>query len=157
MLSEKLREKEYQVALDAVLASNTFMRSERLKRFLTFVCELVIAGQGEEINEHLIGIEVFDRQAGYSPGEDSIVRRQAHALRKKLEEYYRGEGKDARIRIELPLGHYAAAFRIIDDNVAAIAPVEPPLQPSRRKQWAAVAACLLLFGGGFLSGRVLQT
>jgi hypothetical protein len=95
---------EFREALETILSSATFERAERLRRFLRFVCELVLAGRGEEINEHLIGIEVFDRGADYSPSDDSIVRRQAHALRKKLEEYYRNEGRESRIRIELPLG-----------------------------------------------------
>jgi len=152
MLSEKLRDQELQAALDAVLTSNTFMRSERLKRFLSFVCDLVLAGRGEEINEYLIGIEVFDRQPAYSPSEDSIVRRQAHALRKKLEEYYQNEGRDARIRIELPLGHYAAVFRVVE-NAAPLAP-GPNAGNRRWTRWAGVAACVLIFGAGFLSGRV---
>jgi hypothetical protein len=159
MLSEKLRVQEFEDALHAVLNSNTFMRAERLKRFLSFVCELVLTGRGEEINEHLIGIEVFDRQAGYSPGDDSIVRRQAHALRKKLDEYYQGEGRDVRVRIELPLGHYAAVFRVLD--AAAPAPLKPPAKPPSRShrwtQWAGIAAALLLFAAGWASGRASKT
>jgi len=155
MLSEKLREQEFQAALSAVLASNTFIRSERLKQFLSFVCDLVLAGRGDEINEHLIGIEVFDRQSGYSPGEDSIVRRQAHALRKKLDEYYQGEGKNARIRIELPLGHYAAVFRVVDEPAPAL--VESPVRKRRWTRWASVAAGVLIFAAGFSSARVSQS
>jgi hypothetical protein len=148
MSSETLRGPEFQAALDAVLASSTFMRAERLKRFLSFVCDLVLAGRGEEINEHLIGIEVFDRQPGYNPGDDSIVRRQAHALRKKLEEYYQGEGKDARIRIELPLGHYAAVFRVVEE--AAV-----PVRSWRR--WGLIAAAVVpVFLAGWLAGHVAR-
>src|SRR5690242_19002936 len=110
-------EKEFREALSAVLTSTTFERAERLKKFLSFVCDLVLAGKGDEINEHLIGIEVFERGAGYSTSEDSIVRRQAHTLRKKLDEYYRGQGAHSPIRIELPLGHYAPAFRVIEEEI----------------------------------------
>jgi hypothetical protein len=157
MSFERLRGPEFQAALDAVLASSTFMRAERLKRFLSFVCDLVLAGRGEEINEYLIGIEVFDRPAEYSPGEDSIVRRQAHALRKKLDEYYQGEGKDTRIRIELPLGHYAAVFRVVEE--AVVKEASAPVRPWRRWGLTAgltAAVAVIVFLAGWLAGHVAR-
>ena len=38
------------------------------------------------------------------------MRRQAHALRHKLAEYYSTEGKQDPIRVEIPLGHYVPSF-----------------------------------------------
>ena len=70
--------------LESVLHSSTFERSERLQNFLQYVCELTLSGEGSRINEYLIGNEVFRRGAHYAPNEDSVVRRQAHALRRKL-------------------------------------------------------------------------
>ena len=80
-------------ALRAVLQSQTFARAEKLQRFLKYVAEMTFHGDAALVHEHLIAVEVFGRGDEYSPGEDSVVRRQAHALRRKLKEYYETEGQ----------------------------------------------------------------
>ena len=76
---------EARAEMDRVLHSPTFQRAERLQKFLQFVCERTLNGESSRINEYLIGSEVFQRGPDYSPNEDSIVRRQAHALRRDSE------------------------------------------------------------------------
>jgi hypothetical protein len=150
---------QFREALESVLNSATFERTERLKRFLRFVCELVLSGRGGEINEHLIGIEVFERGGDYSPAEDSIVRRQAHALRRKLDEYYRSEGRDSRVRIELPLGHYAAVFRRLDEVREPL----PEVRDADRRTWprthllAFASGCVFLFLLEWAAGHLPRT
>jgi hypothetical protein len=51
-----------------------------------------------------------DWKQHYSPGEDSVVRRQAFSLRQKLQEYYASEGARDLVRIDLPLGRYVPTF-----------------------------------------------
>src|SRR5215813_13291745 len=102
---------EARQALEIVLRSPTFERSERLQAFLQYVCEMTLKGEASRINEYLIGSEVFQRGPSYSPHEDSVVRHQAHALRRKLQEYYEKEGKTETVRIELPVGRYVPVFR----------------------------------------------
>jgi hypothetical protein len=97
--------------LEAVLRSPAFERAAKLQRFLRFVSDLTLRGEGDRIHEYLIAQEVFDRGSDYSPGEDSIVRRQAHALRSKLERFYATEGAAHTTVIELPVGHYVPLFR----------------------------------------------
>lgn len=109
MISSLTKEQK-RATLDEVLASNTFARSEQLRSFLKFICEREIAGQGNEINEYLIGVEVMRRPANYSPNEDGTVRNRAYALRNKLQEFYSHEHPQARIRIELPKGSYCPHF-----------------------------------------------
>jgi len=99
-----------QAALDAVLRSNTFARSDQLKTFLKYVCEMETTGHGHELTEYLIGVEALGRPSKYSPGDDSAVRNRAFALRKKLQEYYEHEKPDAPIRIELHKGSYCPRF-----------------------------------------------
>jgi len=77
---------EVYAELDVLARSPVFNRSEKLLRFLRFVCETTLQGGGEQINEYLIGSEVFRRGSDYNPSEDSIVRRHAHAMRQKLQE-----------------------------------------------------------------------
>lgn len=97
-------------ALEAVLHSQTFARADQLKCFLKYVCEMEMAGHGHELTEYLIGIEALGRPASYSPGDDSAVRTRAHALRKKLQEFYEHEQPGAALRIELLKGSYCPHF-----------------------------------------------
>src|SRR5215470_6096427 len=108
--TESVTAEQKQAALDAVLRSNTFARSDQLKSFLRYVCEMEIAGHGHELTEYLIGVEALGRPSQYSPGDDSAVRNRAFALRKKLQEFYEREMPDAPIRIELHKGSYCPHF-----------------------------------------------
>ncbi len=96
--------------LACILNSVPFKRSERHSRFLRFVCESTLKGEAPKLNEYLIAHEVFDRGDDYSPGEDSVVRRQAFSLRQKLQEYYANEGARDSVRIDLPVGRYVPTF-----------------------------------------------
>ena len=97
-------------ACDEVLKSRTLARSETLVQFLRYICDLELDGRGPEITEYSIATAALNRPAGYSPGEDSSVRSRAHALRRKLQEYYESEAPEAAIRIELPKGSYRPVF-----------------------------------------------
>src|SRR6185503_9579850 len=99
----------------------------RLQRFLRFVCDYALRGEGQLLHEYLIGSEVFGRGEEYSTHEDGIVRRQAHALRRKLQEYYEKDGADDPLRIELPVGRYVPSFRRHWPHVGP--PQESPKEP----------------------------
>src|SRR3954466_6337033 len=101
---------EKRQALNRVLGSLTFSRSDQLKRFLRYICEKELAGRTEEINEYSIGIEALGKRPGYSPGDDSSVRTRAHVLRQKLQEFYETEEPHSDIRIEVPKGSYTPHF-----------------------------------------------
>ena len=96
--------------LAAVLHSPPFSRSERLKRFLEFIVESELTGHRRDIQEYTIGLEVFDRGKSFDPRTDSIVRGEAHRLRKRLKKYYAVHGRLQPIRIELPKRGYVPSF-----------------------------------------------
>lgn len=97
-------------ALEEVLASHAFSRSEQSRNFLRYVCEKAITGHAADIKEYSIGVEALGRAPDYSPADDSSVRRRAYEIRQRLEEYYGVEAGNARIRIELPKGSYVPVF-----------------------------------------------
>ena len=97
--------------LERVLASKGFARNERLSRFLRVVVERHLEGRDGDLKESVIGIEVFGRQPGFDPKQDSTVRSEAARLRGRLAEYYAGEGVGDDVIIELPKGGYTPAFR----------------------------------------------
>lgn len=147
-------------ALEGVLRSTTFERSERLRTFLRYVCELTLNGEAERINEYLIGVEVFGRGRNYSPTEDSVVRRQAHSLRAKLEKYYADEGASCSVRIELPIGHYVPVFRRVEEIAnPASSHLAPAQQRARRRPFwllafAYLAGVVVVFGAGWYAANL---
>jgi len=162
-----LSPEEIQAELDAILRSSAFERSEKLQKFLRFICEMTLRGEGGRINEYLIGSEVFLRGPAYSPSEDSVVRRQAHTLRQKLHEYYGGEGNAHSLRIELPVGRYIPVFRRLPaappnpaveageavPNQEEIAPTASRVAVPWSRWVVAGVAALLLLGGGYFFGK----
>jgi hypothetical protein len=96
--------------LDVLLASGVLGRTNNLVRFLTFVCEKYFEGAIDEIKEYSIAVQVLGRPKDFDPQVDTIVRVTAHALRKRLEEYYRTAGAKHQVRICLPPGHYVPKF-----------------------------------------------
>jgi TolB-like protein len=138
--------------LERLLASPIFVGSARLRRFLEFVVEKSLAGEGDRLKEYVIGVEVFDRDAQYDPRVDSIVRVEAARLRAKLTEYYQGEGRDDTVVLTLPKGGYAPLIRLEERVVstlpAASAGVAPtpalPAIPPGTKRVVATAALLVV-------------
>jgi hypothetical protein len=105
---------EMKAELDAVLASSPIKRSPALAKFLLFICEEHFQGRSALLKEYTIAVEAFGRPESFQPKEDPIVRVDAIRLRKSLKAYYHNEGKDHRIQITLPKGHYVPEFRIVD-------------------------------------------
>ena len=96
--------------VEILLRSKHFARSEKQSALLNYICEKWVEGNAEQLNEYQLALEVFHRRADHSGAEDSIVRVQAHELRRRLNEYYLAEGKDRPLRIEIPKGSYRPHF-----------------------------------------------
>ncbi|HWE00011.1 MAG TPA: hypothetical protein VG345_13265, partial [Bryobacteraceae bacterium] len=96
---------------------------------LRFICEAALNGEASKLNEYLIAHQVFGRGDNYSPGEDSVVRRQAYSLRQKLQEYFETEGREDRVHIELPTGRYVPLFVQLPEAPEAPSPSETPPEP----------------------------
>ena len=96
--------------LDAILASGIFNRAPNLAQLLTYVCAKYFEGTAEQIKEYNIAVEALGRPADFDQKRDSIVRVEAHRLRKRLREYYEADGADHAIRIDIPSGQYAPRF-----------------------------------------------
>jgi hypothetical protein len=103
-------QEEMRRALNRVLSSKHFVHAPMKQKFLRLTCDFHLSGRGAELNEYLIGREVFDRDDSYNPATDPIVRVGAHGVREKLSLYYQKEGADDEIRIEIPVGSYEPAF-----------------------------------------------
>ncbi len=125
-------------AVGRILGSSAFQRSHRLSQLLEYIAGRTLDGDFEALKESAIGQHVFARPPAYNSAEDNIVRASVRQLRRKLDEYYAGEGSEDEIRVMIPKGSYALALQL---NVAAanaaqpesVAPGSEPAPPARRR------------------------
>ena len=130
--------------LERILASPEFRTSERRCRLLKYLVEKAIAG--EPVKEYSIGVDVFDKPPDYDPRIDPVVRVEMGRVRGRLADYYAGEGRLKKDRLEFPKRSYTPALGF---------PVEPPpVNPSAtesgsRRIWraAAVIAAVCVVAG----------
>lgn len=132
--------RQVRTELDRLLASAPFRNSRRCQLFLRHVVASTLGGEQSRLKERVIGIEVFDRDPAYDPGEDATVRVTANEVRKRLAQVYGSEPEDSHpLRIELPPGSYVPEFRR-PVHPEPPAPTSSPAPPVRRLRWLAAAA-----------------
>src|SRR5215469_5551309 len=95
---------------EKVVASRTFRSAAGQRNFLRYAVAETLQGRGHLLKEYSIGVAVFHKKESFDPRLDSIVRTEARKLRGRLSKYFETEGKDDPIRIDVPLGRYAALF-----------------------------------------------
>jgi eukaryotic-like serine/threonine-protein kinase len=134
-----------------ILRARGFARSERLKRFLSFTVERVLAGDTGDLKEYVIALEVFDRSPDYNPKVDAVVRVEARRLRLRLEQYYATEGLQDSIRIQFPSGTYVPVIGRTD------APERPerPLRAHPVRRWGVLTAGFALIAILVIGSRVI--
>jgi hypothetical protein len=129
---------EVHAALERVIADPLFAASPQLVSFLRFVVESTLAGAADRIKEYSIALGALGRQPAFNPREDPIVRVEATRLRRALERYYAGPGRDDRIVIELPRGTYVPIFirrGPMPDQEAFVRPRERFVPNCVRRKW----------------------
>ena len=92
--------------LARIFESPDFQKAKRLKEFLCFVVNEKLGGRADKLKAYTIGLEVFDRPESFDPITDTIVRVNAGKLRRALERYYLGLGRQDEILITIPKGRY---------------------------------------------------
>jgi serine/threonine-protein kinase len=97
--------------VEKILASRSFAQAPMLSRLLRYLVERTISGHTDDLKEYAVGVEVFDRGPSFDPRTDTIVRVQARRLRARLQDYYRDEGAEDPILLDLPKGRYVVQCR----------------------------------------------
>jgi hypothetical protein len=98
--------------VDCILRSETLRSSVVLQHLLRFLADKTLSGEADGLKEYTVAIDALRKPATYDPKHESIVRIQVRRLRQKLEEYYRGEGKDDPVIVDLPKGRFKLTFDI---------------------------------------------
>jgi Tol biopolymer transport system component len=101
-----VKQADIDAQLQRILASPVFVGSPRSAQFLHFCVRNSSGKKTVELKETTIAVGVFNRAPDYNPKIDPIVRVHARRVRDKLDEYYRTDGNDDPIRIDLPKGGY---------------------------------------------------
>jgi hypothetical protein len=113
--------------VDRILASDTFHASDVLRRLLRFLAAKTFSGTADDLKEYSIGLDALGKPPTYDPRQDAAVRLQASRLRQKLEDYYRKEGANDSVVIELPKGRFKIAWRVKDTESFPPATLSSPL------------------------------
>lgn len=141
---DTLAEPEVGKELEKILSSEAFRDAEGLKRFLRYTVEHTLHGEGTQLKEYRLGVEVFNRDSSFDPRVDPVVRMAARRLRSKLKQYYESEGIQDPIWIDVPKGSYAAAFsRNASKQLSIVGVVKP--SRSTKYEWLVGIGLVLLF------------
>ncbi len=106
--SRELPDSVVRAQLEKILASEVFSRSQQLRRFLSFIVEQRLAGQGHSLKEAVLAHELYGKGTDFDGGADPVVRVDARRLRDKLRED--DEGRSEPVVITLPKGSYVPVF-----------------------------------------------
>ena len=111
----------HQAQVRRILQSKAFRTSEVHRNLLNYLSEKSLSGDAGSLKEYTVGLEVFQKPESYDPRQESVVRMHMARLRQKLAEYYRTEGVDDPIIVDLPKG----AFKVTFEPRAVAAEPEP--------------------------------
>lgn len=112
----KIPSPDIQEELGRVLDSRCFRSRKAAQKFLSYIVAQTVDGRGKDINQYSIATEGLSKEIDFDPSSNPLIRVQAGRLRKQLEEYYAGEGRENMVRIMLPIGSYQPAFMNRDEH-----------------------------------------
>jgi hypothetical protein len=160
-----------QQQIERIVHSEQFRSSEVLRRLLTFLSEKAIAGEADNLKEYVVAIDGLGKSSTYDPQHNSAVRIQMGRLRQRLAEYYRSEGKNDPMIVDLPKGRFRLTFEERsnspifgqESSLPSVLPVStaklldsPPHRPTKLSLMQLVAgimAIVLLVGLGYVLGH----
>jgi hypothetical protein len=150
--------------VNRVLSSDLLKASHNLHALLKFIVAATIEGRADSIRETTIATEVFGRRENFDNRVDTVVRVQAHRLRRKLAKYYSGPGSNDPWIIEIPAGSYVPHFVRKRSAPAQQAPLDQPAQRGGTiAAWvglgvlAGLGLGFLAFGNSWLFPRAAQS
>src|ERR1700722_3933256 len=139
-----------------IIQSKAFRTSEVHRNLLQYLAEKSLSGTADSLKEYTVGLDVFAKPESYDPRQESVVRMHVGRLRQKLADYYRSEGVDDPIFVDVPKGGFKVTFetREVRPDVGMVAAAEETSRPARSRRveiilgglLALSAACALILG-----------
>ncbi len=137
-----------QEQLQRLLQSRAFRGSATQRELLIYLAEKSLAGEANDLKEYAVGVDALAKPETYDPRQDSSVRMHSARLRQKLAEYYRTEGIEDPIIVDLPKGGFKLTFEPRPRAEALPAVAEQRHAPASRGAYF-VAAFLVLLSSGY--------
>jgi hypothetical protein len=141
-----------QTQVQRIIQSKAFRTSEVHRNLLQYLAEKSLSGTADSLKEYTVGLDVFAKPESYDPRQESVVRMHVGRLRQKLAEYYRSEGVDDPIFIDVPKGGFKVTFetREVRPDVGIVAAgAEESTRPVRTRRVEIVLGALLALSASF--------
>lgn len=145
-----------QTQVQRIIQSKAFRTSELHRNLLQYLSEKSLSGAADGLKEYTVGLDVFAKPASYDPRQESVVRMHVARLRQKLAEYYRTEGVDDPVVVDIPKGAFEVTFEpreIAVEQFSVVAPEEVQMvKPKRHRETVLIglvlvaAVCTLILG-----------
>jgi tetratricopeptide (TPR) repeat protein len=103
-------------ALDRILGSRLFARAGRVAWILRRIVDLSLAGKAAEISEKTLAADLSGDSLALPASRTSVIRTTILRLRQRLEAYYRSEGREEDVRIDVPKGSYEPSFSLREQS-----------------------------------------
>ena len=113
--------------IDRLVQSRIFRASEVLRHLLSYLAEKSFAGEADSLKEYTIGLDALGKPSSFDPRQESVVRMHTARLRQKLAEYYRTEGIEDPIVVDLPKGGFKLTFEPRQTVLQAVPQLVPSL------------------------------
>jgi len=141
---------ESRAQVERILQSKIFRTSEVLRHLFGYLAEKSLDGTADSLKEYTIGLDALGKPASFDPRQESVVRMHTARLRQKLAEYYRTEGVDDPIIVDMPKGGFRVTFE--PRPAVAISPLPVPVEISmptrgwRRREVLLAGALVVAIG-----------
>ena len=116
--------------IQRILQSKAFRTSEIHRTLLSYLADKSVSGTADGLKEYTVGLDVFAKPDSYDPRQESTVRMHVARLRQKLGEYYRTEGLEDPILVDLPKGGFKLTF-----EPREVRPEPVAEQPAAAPRW----------------------
>jgi len=142
--------------IQRILQSKAFRTSEIHRTLLSYLAEKSVSGSADGLKEYTVGLDVFAKPDSYDPRQESTVRMHVARLRQKIGEYYRTEGLEDPIVVDLPKGGFKLTFEPREVRPEPMA--EPPAVAPRwgRKEIGLIAGLVIAIGLAVYFGMRLR-
>ena len=121
-----------QTQVQRIIQSKAFRTSEVHRNLLHYLAEKSLSGTADSLKEYTVGLDVFAKPASYDPRQESVVRMHVARLRQKLAEYYRTEGVNDPVIVDVPKGGFRVTFEHARDRARCRCVALPKKLPAPR-------------------------
>jgi hypothetical protein len=120
--------------VERILQSRIFRMSEVLRHLFGYLAEKSLDGTADSLKEYTIGLDALGKPASFDPRQESVVRMHTARLRQKLAEYYRTDGADDPVIIDMPKGGFRVTFEPRPVTIPPVV-VPPPAAIPAERSW----------------------